>query len=105
MIVPDVNLLLYSYDVDSRFHAAAARWWETCLSGDEAVGLAPVVLFAFLRLATSRHVFDDPMTRSRPPATFAHGPRSRRSGSWSRPSTTSNVSAACSSRSAWAAIS
>jgi toxin-antitoxin system PIN domain toxin len=62
MIVPDVNLLLYAYDAASPFHAAAARWWETCLSGDEAVGLAPVVVFAFLRLATSRRVFDDPMT-------------------------------------------
>ena len=62
MIVPDVNLLLYAYDANSHFHAAAASWWRTCLAGSEPVGLAPVVVFAFLRIGTSRRVFEHPMT-------------------------------------------
>ena len=62
MIVPDVNLLLYAYDADSRFHAAAATWWRACLSGSEPVGLPPVVVFGFVRIGTSARVFEQPMT-------------------------------------------
>lgn len=62
MIVPDANLLLYAYDAESPFHREAARWWSGLLSGAEPVGLCPVVVFAFLRLATSPRVFARPMT-------------------------------------------
>lgn len=62
MIVPDLNLLLYAYDTASPHHAVAAAWWEGCLNGAEAVGLPPVVVFGFVRLATSRRVFGAPMT-------------------------------------------
>ena len=62
MIVPDANLLLYAYDSASPFHERAAGWWRDCLSGTETVGLCGVVLFAFLRLGTSRRVFVNPMT-------------------------------------------
>ena len=31
MIVPDVNLLLYTYDSDSPFHAKAAVWWHNAV--------------------------------------------------------------------------
>ena len=62
MIVPDVNLLLYAYDADSRFHAAAAAWWRACLSGSQPVGLPPVVVFGFVRIGTSARVFEQPMT-------------------------------------------
>jgi toxin-antitoxin system PIN domain toxin len=62
MIVPDANLLLYAYDSSNRFHTAAASWWQSCLSGAEPVGLCAVVLFAFLRIGTSRKAFRDPMS-------------------------------------------
>ena len=62
MIVPDANLLLYAYDSESPFHAAASRWWAALLSGAEPVGLCPVVVFAFLRLSTHGKVFDRPLT-------------------------------------------
>ena len=62
MIIPDVNLLIYAYDAESPFHKAAASWWRRCLSATEPVGLPPVVLFGFLRVATSSRVFRDPMT-------------------------------------------
>ncbi|ODS56072.1 MAG: hypothetical protein ABS36_06490 [Acidobacteria bacterium SCN 69-37] len=61
MIVPDINLLLYA-EIDAHpLHAVARRWWEAALSDDRQVGLAPVCLFGFLRLSTSRHVFTDPL--------------------------------------------
>lgn len=62
MIVPDVNLLLYAYDANSRFHAAAAAWWRSCLAGNEPVGLPLVVAFGFVRVGTSARVFEQPMT-------------------------------------------
>ena len=62
MIVPDANLLLYAYDAESPFHRKAARWWSELLSDIEPVGLCPVVVFAFLRLATHAKVFERPMT-------------------------------------------
>lgn len=62
MIIPDANLLLYAYDSDSPFHRAASRWWSGLLSRPEPVGLSPVVVFGFLRLATHPKVFDRPMT-------------------------------------------
>jgi len=62
MIVPDANLLLYAYDSESPFHAAASRWWAALLSGVEPVGLCPVVVFAFLRLSTHGKVFDRALT-------------------------------------------
>lgn len=61
MIVPDANLLLYAYDSASPFHEKAARWWSDCLSGSEPIGLCGVVVFAFLRIGTSRRAFQHPM--------------------------------------------
>lgn len=62
MIVPDINLLLYAYDAGSRFHAKAAGWWQSCLSGAEPVGLLHVVVFGFVRIATNARAFLNPMT-------------------------------------------
>lgn len=62
MIVPDANLLLYAYDSSSRFHQPAASWWRSCLSGGEPVGLCGPVLFAFLRIGTSRRAFVSPLS-------------------------------------------
>ena len=64
MIVPDINLLLYAYDAASPYHSAASAWWEACLSGTEPVGIAPVVVFGFARIATSGRVFRSPMAAS-----------------------------------------
>jgi len=62
VIVPDANLLLYAYDSTSRFHRPAAAWWKSCLEGAEPVALCAVVLFAFIRIGTSRRAYEDPMT-------------------------------------------
>lgn len=62
MIIPDINLLLYACDSSSPFHAKAAGWWQSCLSGAETVGLAHVVLFGFVRIATNARAFLNPMT-------------------------------------------
>jgi toxin-antitoxin system PIN domain toxin len=62
VIIPDINLLLYTYDSSSPFHAKAVDWWQSCLSGTEPVGLLHVVVFGFVRLATHARAFRNPMT-------------------------------------------
>lgn len=64
MIIPDLNLLLYTYDSRSPFHTKAVAWWQECLSGTEPVGLPLVVVFGFVRIATNARVFQSPMTPS-----------------------------------------
>ena len=62
MIVPNGNLLIYAYNTTSVYHHEAKDWWESCLSGNESVGLSHVVLFAFLRISTSTKAFSTPLT-------------------------------------------
>jgi len=62
MIIPDAYLLIYAYDSRSPFHAKAKAWLEALLNGEEEVGLCPVVLFAFVRIATNARAFEQPMT-------------------------------------------
>ena len=62
MIVPDINLLLYAYDSESPFHAKAAEWWRQCVTGSEGIGLLPVVIFGFVRIATNPRIYQCPMT-------------------------------------------
>lgn len=62
MIVPDVNLLVYAQISSFPQHAKARRWWEDLLNGEREVGLAAPAVFGFVRLATSRTVFDRPLT-------------------------------------------
>jgi toxin-antitoxin system PIN domain toxin len=61
MILVDVNLLIYAVDKDAPLHAEAKSWWEATLSGTETVGLAWIVLLAFLRLTTRPNVFPKPL--------------------------------------------
>lgn len=61
MLIPDVNVLLYAHMTGFDQHAGVRAWWEDVLSGDEAVGLAPVCALGFVRIATDRRIFTDPM--------------------------------------------
>lgn len=62
MIIPDVNLLLYAYQSDSPFHIKASNWWSELLGGEETIGLAPIVVFGFVRIGTNARTFRFPMT-------------------------------------------
>lgn len=52
MIVVDANLLIYAVDADSPHNRRALAWLEQILSRSDPVGLAWVVLLAFLRITT-----------------------------------------------------
>ncbi len=61
MILVDANLLIYAIDSDSVHHNAARRWLEKSLSGTTQVGLAWIVLLAFLRVTTHPRVVGNPL--------------------------------------------
>lgn len=62
MIIPDVNLLLYA-EIDAYpQHEAARGWWEDALSGELRVALPAISIFGFLRIATSRRIFEEPLS-------------------------------------------
>ncbi len=65
MILIDANLLIYAVDSDSPHHAKARHWLEETLSGTTRVGLAWVVLLAFLRLTTHPAVMRRPLAVER----------------------------------------
>jgi uncharacterized protein len=61
MIVPDINLLVYTYNELAPMHSKARNWWETLLSSDELVGIPWAVSIGFIRLMTHRQVLEKPM--------------------------------------------
>lgn len=62
MRLVDANVLLYAVNDASAHHRRAREWLDAALGGQEAVGFAWVVLLAFLRLATHRAVFSQPLS-------------------------------------------
>ncbi len=62
MILPDVNLLVYSIDETSPFHGDARTWWDGVLSSTGIVGLCYPSLLGFIRLVTNRRVFESPLS-------------------------------------------
>ena len=62
MKLPDVNLFIYAYNIESPHQEAAASWLEETLAGTETVALSWPVLLAFLRLSTSSRVFRHPLS-------------------------------------------
>jgi toxin-antitoxin system PIN domain toxin len=61
VIIPDINLLVYSYNANGPFHERSKEWWEACLSNPGVVGLPWVVMLGFVRIMASNAVFHNPM--------------------------------------------
>lgn len=62
MILCDVNVLVYAYRPSMERHEQYRAWLEAALVGDEAVGVADLVLSGFLRIVTNPRVFEVPST-------------------------------------------
>jgi uncharacterized protein len=62
MILVDANLLIYAVNADSLQHKLARAWWEKLLSGNEQVGLAWIVILAFLRITTRAGILSSPLS-------------------------------------------
>ena len=57
----DANVLLHAYNPHAPMHAGARRWLEGALSDDEPVGLAWIVLLAFIRISTNPRAVASPV--------------------------------------------
>lgn len=62
MIVPDINLLVYAYNVDATQHNTALNWWRGLLSGRESIGIPWVVSTGFVRVITIPGILTSPLT-------------------------------------------
>ena len=62
MYVVDANVLIYAVNSQAPHHERARAWLDGALAGNEGVGFPWAVLLAFLRLTTSRAVFERPLT-------------------------------------------
>jgi toxin-antitoxin system PIN domain toxin len=60
MFLMDVNVLVYAHRSDAQNHAAYRRWLEGLINGDQAYGMADIVLSGFLRIVTHPRVFNPP---------------------------------------------
>ena len=58
----DVNLLLYSSDISSPFHARARSFLQSCMSQHDILYLSWPTIMGYLRIATHPSIFDEPLT-------------------------------------------
>lgn len=58
----DANVLLYSVDEDSPFHARARGWLAEALNGSQRVGIPWLSIWAFVRIATNPRALTAPLT-------------------------------------------
>ena len=62
MKLPDVNLLVYAYDLSSPRNDLALSWLEETLSGSETVALAWPAMLGFIRISTNPAIFQQALT-------------------------------------------
>jgi uncharacterized protein len=60
MILPDVNVLIYSFRADLPQHAICRPWLVDVVSRDARSGLSPAVLSAVVRITTNPRAFKTP---------------------------------------------
>ena len=56
MIQPDLNLLIYAYNLSAPDHTAARSWWEDVMTWGMEVGLP----LGFVRLMTNPRIIQPP---------------------------------------------
>lgn len=61
MILVDANLLIYAINRDASDHKRARKWLEKTLSGTIEVGLAWIVILAFIRITTRAGIMEKPL--------------------------------------------
>ncbi len=64
MLMPDVNVLVYAHRRDQPQHHSARRWIEAHLGRSEPLALSTLVAVAFVRIVTSRRIFNVPTSTS-----------------------------------------
>jgi toxin-antitoxin system PIN domain toxin len=60
LILPDVNVLMYAFRVDTADHLRYREWLEEVVNGPATFGLAPHILSAVVRVCTHPRIFAVP---------------------------------------------
>jgi toxin-antitoxin system PIN domain toxin len=60
LILPDVNVLIYAFRVDSADHSRYRTWLGEVVNGIAAYGMAPQVLASVIRICTHPRIFTQP---------------------------------------------
>lgn len=62
MIIPDINLLVYAYNQQTKWHEPAKAWWEDALNSNTPIGLPWITSSGFIRLMTHRRITAEPLS-------------------------------------------
>jgi uncharacterized protein len=62
LILPDVNVLIYAFRVDSADHSQYKNWLTELVNGDAAYGMAPQVLSSLARICTHPRIYRESST-------------------------------------------
>ena len=60
MVLPDVNVLIAAYRVDSLEHERCRTWLTSVVNGEHAFAVSDLALSGFLRIVTNPRVFGHP---------------------------------------------
>ena len=58
----DVNILIYAYDINFKYHTEIKNWFEEKLTSDEPIYLCWQSISGFLRITTNSRLFPIPMS-------------------------------------------
>jgi toxin-antitoxin system PIN domain toxin len=64
MKIIDANLLIYAINKDTPHHAKAKKWFEEAIEDTEPIGLAWIVILAFMRITTNDRILPHPLVSS-----------------------------------------
>jgi predicted nucleic acid-binding protein len=62
MVLPDVNVLIYAFRIESPFYVVCSEWLARTVNGDAQFGISPLALSALVRITTNRRTFPEPST-------------------------------------------
>jgi uncharacterized protein len=60
--LPDVNILIYAFRVESPHYERCNAWLKRTVDSDTPFGLSPLTLSALVRITTNRRLFSQPST-------------------------------------------
>ena len=61
MLIPDINILVHAYNLNSPRHERARRWWVDTLNQPRPIGMPWATVLGFIRIMTHRNVLENPM--------------------------------------------
>jgi toxin-antitoxin system PIN domain toxin len=62
MVLPDVNVLIYAFRIESPFYALCSEWLARTIYGEAQFGVSPLALSALVRITTNGRTFPQPST-------------------------------------------